>query len=364
MKLGILTFHYGSNYGGVLQCYALQQVLKSLGHDVYVINYIPHDGLKKFLLVLLNLIKKRDVESFKALCHFIFYHNKSRDVFRKFRENNLRMTKEENDINKFSDISFDAIFVGSDQVWNFSQQRFTTYFLGWLANNSVKKLSYAACCGKNIICESHRKDLVKQLSSFTKISVRSYETKCFINDILHIDVPIVADPTILYPFKEFVGLSNQKYILTYILTGDIKGGNENAINEIRKQYPALPVFSVVISDRHPQLCCWADKQLFDVSPDEWVKLIANCSFLYTDSFHGAVFAMKFGRSFIAYYNNDGSSRRFLDLQKTYGLRNIVSSVDEIEEVIVKKLTNPKDLFNSVNDSIIKESFKFINESLM
>ena len=42
MKIGILTFHRGNNYGGILQCYALQQVLKSLGHSVEIVNYNPH----------------------------------------------------------------------------------------------------------------------------------------------------------------------------------------------------------------------------------------------------------------------------------------------------------------------------------
>ena len=39
MKIGILTFHRAHNYGAVLQCYALQEVLKGMGHEVEVIDY-------------------------------------------------------------------------------------------------------------------------------------------------------------------------------------------------------------------------------------------------------------------------------------------------------------------------------------
>lgn len=39
MKIGILTFHRAINYGAVLQCYALSEVLKKMGHDVFVIDY-------------------------------------------------------------------------------------------------------------------------------------------------------------------------------------------------------------------------------------------------------------------------------------------------------------------------------------
>ena len=41
MKIGILTFHCAHNYGAVLQCYALQETLKGMGHEVEVIDYRP-----------------------------------------------------------------------------------------------------------------------------------------------------------------------------------------------------------------------------------------------------------------------------------------------------------------------------------
>ena len=38
MKIGILTFHRAHNYGAVLQTYGLQEYIKQLGHDVYIID--------------------------------------------------------------------------------------------------------------------------------------------------------------------------------------------------------------------------------------------------------------------------------------------------------------------------------------
>lgn len=38
MKIGILTFHSQLNYGGVLQCWALQTALERLGHEVVVVD--------------------------------------------------------------------------------------------------------------------------------------------------------------------------------------------------------------------------------------------------------------------------------------------------------------------------------------
>ena len=39
MKIGILTFSRVHNYGAILQCYALSEILKQMGHDVKIIEY-------------------------------------------------------------------------------------------------------------------------------------------------------------------------------------------------------------------------------------------------------------------------------------------------------------------------------------
>ncbi len=362
MKVGILTFHYGSNYGGVLQCYALQQVLKEMGYDVVVINYVPHDGIKKFLFVLLYAIQKRNIMSIKALWHYIKFYKESRKVFKRFREDHLQLTNEECDINKFASYPLDTIVVGSDQVWNFSQQKRDIYFLGWLEDGRTKKVSYAACCGHNVLNEKHRASLIKQLSQFYSISVRSEETKQFVKNVIGQDVPVVADPTFLYDFNEFIHPIEEKYILTYILTEDIEGGNAAAIDVIRQYFPGLPVYSIVISDRQPRLCKWADKQLFDVAPSEWVNLIYNCTFLYTDSFHGTVFSMKFGKPFVAYYSSEGSGRRFVDLQQKFSLQNIVTKVDQIAKAIDLQKTHIVD-YSEIISVYVNVSKDYIQDSL-
>ena len=38
MRIGILTLPLHTNYGGILQAYALQTVLERMGHEVEIIN--------------------------------------------------------------------------------------------------------------------------------------------------------------------------------------------------------------------------------------------------------------------------------------------------------------------------------------
>lgn len=333
MRIGILTFHYGSNYGGVLQCYALQQILKAKGHEVCIINYIPNDSIKRFAQVILYLLKKHNSSSLKLATHYILRHQKSRNVFREFREKYLNQSVEHPNISQFKELLLDVIIVGSDQVWNYTQQRSQVYFLGWLNNPKIRKVSYAACCGSNQINEKYRNELIAQLNQFNALSVRNTETKAFIRNLINKEVPIVLDPTMLYDFKEFLKSNTEKYILTYILNEEIEGGNEKAINLIKEKYNDMPVYSIVISDRIPRLCNWADKQFYDLNPDQWINMIYNCSFMFTDSYHGTLFSIKYHKPFISYYNNKNKGKRLVDIKDTYHLKNIANSLIEIDDVL-------------------------------
>ena len=40
MRIGVITYWYSEeNYGQILQCYALQQFLRNMGHEAFLIKY-------------------------------------------------------------------------------------------------------------------------------------------------------------------------------------------------------------------------------------------------------------------------------------------------------------------------------------
>ena len=118
MKIGIFTFHCAHNYGAVIQCYGLQQYLKSIGHQVYVVDYRPQyfdfyqsshiefsrtDGIKSFIKAKISdLLVGRS-------------RRKRREAFESFITKKLKLTPYIAN-NDYSD--FDAIILGSDQIWN------------------------------------------------------------------------------------------------------------------------------------------------------------------------------------------------------------------------------------------------------
>lgn len=126
-KIGILTYCFGSNYGGTLQCFGLYNTLKKMGYDVKIINYIPNrmyslkgkyingSGIRKN--IIRNLFNLKII--LKKLKIKLKYVNKILIKFELFRKKNLILTEKDNSIERIiARNNFDYVIVGSDQVWN------------------------------------------------------------------------------------------------------------------------------------------------------------------------------------------------------------------------------------------------------
>jgi hypothetical protein len=332
MKIGILTYHYGYNFGGVLQCYALQQTLKEIGyHDVHVINCIP----SRLKFYLGGIPRKR---SLSTICNWylrIRYGTRCKKAFDAFREKYLNQTEYiKRNFLPQSVKSYDALIVGSDQIWNFREQSNGQFFLNWEPQFEGRKIAYAPCCGKNEVNEKCRGQLEKALNDFDFLSVRNSETLSFVEGIIGKSLQIVPDPTCLYDFKNLltsIRLVKANYIFAYILGDDINGGNVNAISILKKKYPNRKVIASIIAYSNPRKITWADEIKYDLSPIDWLNMIQNADFVYTDSFHGTIFSMRFNVPFITYYVEERRKARFLELQTQFDIsENIVSSLEQIK----------------------------------
>jgi len=228
---------------------------------------------------------------------------------------------------------YEAIIVGSDQIWSVGQRTKPVYFLGFEGFDG-DKISYAADSTIAEVSEEHLAKLRGELGDFDKISVRNKHSQKFVETVIGEKPPIVADPTLLWDFNElgrgFMGDSDP-YILVYVLGKDINGSNRKAIEEIKRIYGNLKVYAIVIPTMKFNICDYADKVFYDLGPEEWLDMIRNATFVYTDSFHGTLFSLKFHKPFLAYYAEEMRATRFIDLAERYQIgRYIVSSVDEIE----------------------------------
>ena len=78
-KIATITFHWATNYGAVLQAWALQKHLKKCGHETEIINYVPRltQTLSK-----ISMLRSRN-----------FAHFKKEKAIKRFRRAELKLTK-------------------------------------------------------------------------------------------------------------------------------------------------------------------------------------------------------------------------------------------------------------------------------
>ncbi|MCC8112488.1 MAG: polysaccharide pyruvyl transferase family protein [Bacteroidales bacterium] len=351
MKVGILTFHYSCNYGGVLQAYALQEYVKTLGHEVKIINFVPksfRNNWKSYIprTIDLKVVLSRLVQ--------LRYGNRILKAFDKFREEYFSLTQviSDEELPLMND-KFDAIIVGSDQVWNPSQHPYKVYFLNWEPAFTGRKIAYAPCCGINQVRPENKERLCKALRAFHSISARNPETANFVEGLMGKAPEIVPDPTLLSPIENLayqpsyidaVIKSYGDYILVYYLGKEIDGGNKRALEVLKKKYPGAKIVMVQSPHSNAKIAPWADEMVYTASPIEWLKLIKNAVCVYTDSFHASIFAMKFQRDFIAYYAEKNRASRFLDMKTRYGVENnIINSIAELESRVNSDISIPSDI---------------------
>ncbi|MCF8219767.1 MAG: polysaccharide pyruvyl transferase family protein [Bacteroidales bacterium] len=369
MKIGILTFHFGYNYGGLLQAYGLQQYLASWGHNVKIINYIPPNVKHKTYarqLVSRNISTKHIRKIIKKKR----FGSKYKNGFDLFRTNFLNLT-EHYSYDELSEISdeFEAIIVGSDQIWNPGQHKLGSYFLSHLNKFNGKRISYSPCCAINSVQAENKNILINALNKFDAISVRNKETQDFVHKLIKQTPPIVVDPVLLWGFDELIQQEPEdpsSYILVYILGSEINGGHNKVIERIKSKYPEAQVISIIATEDKPQLFNWTNKTYWQATPVEWINLFYHAAFIYTDSFHGVLFSIKFAKPFLAYYADIKRRSRFIDLAKRFIpiSDNIIDSYNDAEKKSAfEKAINYEELYKLLKPEVDR-SISFLQESFV
>ena len=345
MKIGILTFHWATNYGAVLQCYALQKHLESMGHEAKIINYKPRqydDNIYTFLrfrkfLNLREYINNRKKES--ALC--------------KFRYEYLHQTKRIYQCKDMASLAsqFDIIISGSDQVLNPSfllsgEGRGVvspTYFLGFPFNG--KRIGYALSFGCVTYPEKAREIAVEYIKDFDIISVREKTGVDILKSMGRNDAIIVSDPTLLQHTLFYHTLADESeplQIKSYIYSFFIRHieDRKSAVNSVFKNSTLL----------------WNNED-GDYSLQGWLSKIKYADFVVTDSFHCVVMCLKFHKPFAVVTElkgNLGMNDRFYTLLSKIELKEHIIYKDDVGLINQKYL---KEVDWGVVDSVLEKQMK-------
>ena len=196
------------------------------------------------------------------------------------------------------------------------------------------------------------------MSHFTAISVRDRHTWNVIRPFVKAEPQIVVDPTILYDFTEYISpYEGGEYIFAYILGREIKsGGHAKILAQIKNKYGDIPVKAGVLSYESLCIVPYADEVIYDADPGRWLNLLAHASFVYTDSFHGILFSLKFQKPFVAYYRELDRASRLIDLKERWGLDGFI--VDSADKMKVEILPDYQKINNKIKEER-KQSLQYL-----
>jgi hypothetical protein len=335
MKIGILTFHCVNNYGATLQGYALSNHISQMGHQVSFVDYSPsylvdkyipfskermrNSGNNKFIFLVKELIKFKGVKE-------------KNNLFSAFRDSKFELTK-------LSDVAdLDFVVLGSDQIWNTKLTNgVDEYFFGGFVKGP-KYISYAASMEAKI--KENEKEIIKdKLKELSNIGVREESLARLIKEIYEINTTVVVDPVFLLDKDTWINFSKsynvkQPYVFVYYfgLTDDVLASIKNFASQ-RNLRVILTSVTLLMKK----------EAVNDVSPEQFVWLVANADFVFTNSFHGTSFSLLMETPFVSVKKINSNNER---------ISNILTKANQISRLVGKEDLDNLDYNNLMSQPLI------------
>lgn len=324
MRIGIITFWESTdNYGQVLQAYALQDVLKDMGHEPFQIRYSLKASqyidqkssiLKKILKVLLvypliKSIKRRNALREDAECRTMIEKKNEARKFQEFRDTYI---KQGSVIYYFIEEirsnppAADCYITGSDQVWTMllSNEGNAAYFLDF-GEKDTKRISYAASFGRSVYPKELLPRLKELLSRFDAISVREQEGVEICNT-LGLQATHVLDPTLLLSKADYLSKlhidDKPKGNALFVYSINVRTPEDIYWSELRKYADdkGLEITITTSSGNIPGREIYVRVNYSYATIEEWLADINKAQLVATTSFHGVVFCLLMHTNFIFY----------------------------------------------------------------
>lgn len=309
MKIGIITLFDNGNYGSELQSLAMNDYLKSKGHDAVFIKVKAKNKFLRAIELLIDRIRKtyilrKDSE--------LFLYNKDResnqtkqrnispDLRKKIHEFMAgRVTMERVPRCAFPPKrDIDAFICGSDQVWSALRIPLAPEFFLTKVPSS-RKIAYAPSVGIDEMPKFFQNKAGKYIKDFKYLSVREDAAKEALKEKFGLNAVQVLDPTMLVGRAFWDSLLEKEgkkklsfdYIFCYFL-GEVPDAVLSVIERLSKGKKVIMLPYEEDSKR-------VSNGLYqEVDPLDFVNLIKYADCVLTDSFHGSVFSVLYGKRFV------------------------------------------------------------------
>ncbi len=318
-KVGLLTYHHTTNFGSLLQTYALAKAVDKLGMYCEIIDYRN------------NAVEAREkpkkitqYRNLRGLIGHIKYEPSKKKKAKKFSEFTKRYLKVSENVYDLNNISsagdkYDCYLVGSDLVWDFSINDYDYTYMLDFTDEHAKRIAFASSVGK-IWEDNDMAKVTELLNRFNHIGVREFEIQSHLNNMLDSSVDFVCDPTMLITPDEWKMMASkrlipEKYVLCYFADSEMKI-YKDAIRYGKENN--LPVYLVSYN--------WVPKEMKAIRPakvEDFLSLILNAETVFSASYHGMLFSLYFNKDFY-YYNRGWRARmrsiaQYLDIEQRENL---------------------------------------------
>ena len=276
LKIGILTWFFANNYGARAHTYALQQVISQMGYDCEFVNFRPRGSIRINILGNINCVspRKHPWRVLKCLTRCIRFSRAQRLY---------RVGKKVHGAQELERAGYDLLIIGSDAVLNIHHPLFHEIYYG-VGLEKTCFCTYAPSCEYMASEEKLPGKLKEAIQKANELSARDRFTQQILETATNRKVDVVLDPTMLYDFKTVSRpLKEKRYFLLYTFSAWPQYA------DAVRQYAKARGLQVVSIGRY---CDWADRSYEVASVYQWYGAFENAEGVFTDSFHGTLFAIK------------------------------------------------------------------------
>lgn len=360
MRIAILTLPLHVNFGGILQCYALQTVLERMGHEVSVLNtdFVNVDYKTRIGLFIKRLVKTCIGKESK------FYGWKTeREITQKYTQVFIRKhihLLNVQDLSLLKEDDFDAIVVGSDQIWRpMYYQPIANAYLKFAKDwTSIKRIAYATSFGTDKWEYTHEEtqECASLVKLFDAVSVRENTAVDLCRKYLEVEAVQVLDPTLLLSKEDYLKLIDQSKlkknegVFAYFL--DVTSSKMDLANRIAKER-GLKLYQF----NNPNVDCLSlhfEKRI-QQPIEEWIAGFRDASFVVTDSFHGCVFSIIFNKPFVVIGNEERGIARLKSLLSMLDFDySVASNIHQLQKIEWNKTKLILDKYRQISLSFLRK----------
>lgn len=313
MKIGILTlFWNNNNWGGNLQGYALKHFLESRYPDCSVDLIKYRSGANViYKNKYQQMLQYGPLEAAAKIAEQVFKRKnpaqkllvKRNELFQAFQQAQLtnQTVYTDADLQELAE-QYDCLICGSDQVWNPNVAK-PGYFLAGV--DGCRKVSYAASIARDRLSLKEAAAMIPLIEKFDFVSVRERTGKNILDNALDSKKPVyeVLDPALLLPtgcWEDLIADAPEEapYALAFFFS-DSSAYRERLAGYCQEKN--LKLITIPHATRYIEGDeAGAGEKRYDVGPVEFLQLFKHAACVFTDSFHGTVFSINFGKNFCVF----------------------------------------------------------------